>query len=213
MTAWSTFYDFVMPDVPGISTSFVDFMLRQVAIDFCRKSCLHSVELDAIDVVADQQEYDLTSPIDETEVALVKAAWFNNTPMMFATLDVLNPSNPYWPSLSATDARAFTQRQPDKMLVYPIPDTDLAGGLRVEVVLVPTQSAAGLTDWIANKYRYELACGVKARLMLQPSKPWTNLEAGQYELAQYQAALTRATIDTNRSLTRAAVSAAMRPAA
>lgn len=210
---WSAFYDEILPVLNGVTPALVDSMLREVSIEFCRKTCLHSAEVDLIDVSAGVNEYTLTSSVSGTQVAMVKAAWFNGTPLSYIPLEILNQSNPYWPSVTGTEARYYTHRQPGSLLLFPVPDTDASGALRVETILVPTLDATGLTEWIATKYHYELACGAKGRLQMQPARPWTDLEQAQVNLAYYRAAITRATIDTSRGQTRSPISVRMRPAA
>lgn len=213
MAAWSTFYDFILPEVNGVTTALVDFHLRQVAIDFCEETGLHTAEVAAINVVADQATYTLTSPVADTEPYRIKAAWFNNRPLDLAPIDILNASNPYWPSRESTKSYAFTQKQPDEIILFPKPDTALTGGLRVELILKPTLTSSGLVDWIATRYKLALAAGVKAQLMAMPDKPWTRPEFAANYASQYLKARADGRVDSNRSLTRAILSTRMRPAA
>lgn len=212
-SSWATFYDYILPEVSGVTPAQVDFVLRQVCIEFCERTGIHSVEVTPINVVADTATYGLTSPVDETEPHRIKAAWFNNRPLDMAPLDALNSANPHWAEESSKEAWAYTQRQPNEIILYPTPDEALTGGLRVEVLLRPIAAATGLTGWIANRYVMQLAAGVKGRLMAQPDKPWSRPEHAAVYLAEYRSALTRAAIDANRSLTRAALSVRQRPAA
>lgn len=212
-TTWASFYDHILPEVNGVTPAQVDFVLRQVCIEFCEQTGIHSVEVDAIDVVADTATYELTSPVDETEPYQIKAAWFDDRPMDVAPLDALASANPYWGSLTATAAVAYFQRQPDEIILYPIPDTAVTDGLRVEVLLRPTADATGLTGWVANRYVRQLAAGAKARLMAMPDRPWTRPDFAAVYQSEFLDAKTRAKIDANRSLTRATLSARPRPAA
>lgn len=213
MTAWADFYDHILPDVNGVTSAVVDFTLRQVCIEFCERSGIHSTQVTAMDIVADTAAYSLTSPVSGTEPYQVKAVWFDGRPLDMAPMDALASVNPYWATEESAESWAYTQRQPDQIILYPIPTEAVTAGLRVEVLLRPTQDASGLTDWIAGRYMRQLAAGVKARLMAQPNRPWTNVEYAAVYNAEYRDALTRATIDANRSLMRAALSVRMRPAA
>lgn len=211
MTAWAGFYDHIMPEASGVTSATVDFMLRQIAIDFCQETGIHTAEVAPINVVANTAEYALTSPVSETEPYQVKAAWYDGTPLDLAPIDALNAASDYWPGGASKTPTAFTQKQPDKLILYPKPDTSLTAGLRVELILRPTQASTGLTTWIAERYMRELACGVKGRLMSQPDKPWTRPDFASYYTGLYEAAKTRATVDANRSFMRSALSARPRP--
>lgn len=212
MTAWASFYDHVLPEVNGVTPALVDFTLRQICIDFCRETGVHTAEVTPINVVANTAEYTLTSPVSETEPYQVKGAWFDGTPLDFAPIDALNAAPDYWPDVASTTPSAFTQKEPSKLILYPKPDTALTAGLRVELILQPTLISTGLTTWIAERYIRDLACGVKGRLMAQPDKPWTRPEQSSYYTTLYEAAKTRATIDVNRSFMRSALSVRPRPA-
>lgn len=212
LTLWADFYDSILPDVQGVTPPVVDFNLRQICQEFCEESSIHTAEVTAIDVVADTATYTLTSTVTGTEAYKIKAAWFDDVPLSMAPIDVLNNAQEYWPDTEATDAYAYTQKQPDQIILYPKPDTALVGGLRVELILRPTIASTGLTDWIATRYMRQIACGVKGRLMAQPNKPWSSPEFSTYYTSLYESAKTKAAFEAQRSLTRAALSVQMRPA-
>lgn len=213
VTAWSSFYDYIMPDLMGATTTVVDFELRRVAINFCEETQVHTEEVTPINVLANTAAYTLAPSSVELEPCMVKAAWFDDTPLKYAPMDVLNSVSPQWQDATGPAATAFTHRRPDEIILYPVPDTALTGGLRVEIAVRPSLAATGLTDWITTRYIYAIADGVKGKLMAQPGKPWTNLELAGYHTQLYESAKTRATIDANRSFTRAALSVRPRPAA
>lgn len=213
IVAWSTMYDYILPDVMGVTSAVVDAELRKVCIDFFEQAHVMSEEVTPIDVVAATAEYTLTPVTTETAVVVVKAAWYDDAPLDLAPLDILSSKNPQWQDDTSSSPTAYTQRRPDKIILYPSPTESLADGLRVEIVLKPTLSSTGIEQWVRDRYVAALADGAKGRLMAQPGKPWTNLELSSYHTNLYEAAKTRATIDVNRSFTRAALSVRMRPAA
>lgn len=212
MTVWASFYDHILPELNGITPGVVDHMLRQVCIDFCEQTCIHTEEVDPINVVAGTATYTLTSLTADTEPFKIKAAWHDDHPLDIAPVDILNTAYEYWGSTDG-EPRVYTQKQPDEIILYPNPETAVTGGLRVELILRPTQTAAGLTTWIAERYMQCLAYGVKGRFMMQPNRPWTNPEHGMYYLRMYNASRSSAAIEANNSLTRASLSARPRPAA
>ncbi len=213
LTLWSNFYDHILPDVNGVTSAIVDFHLRQVAIDFCEQTGIHAAEVTPINVVAGTATYTLTSPVPETEPYRVKAAWYNSRPLDIAPIDVLNGMNTYWPDQTGSESWCYTQKQPDEIMLFPEPDTSLANGLRVELILRPTQASTGLTDWVATRYMRVISAGVKARLMFMPGRPWSHPEMAPSLFAEYTAGRALAELDSNRSLTRGVLSVAMRPAA
>jgi hypothetical protein len=212
MTAFSAFYDRILPELQGVTTAVVDDMLRQVAIEFCEETEVHCTEVTAIDVVAGTAEYTLTSPVSSTEACRIKAAWYNGVPLHIASETVLNGSTEYWRDLTSTQPWAYTQKSPDKIILFPEPEESLAGGLRVLIVLRPTLAATTITDWVATRYMRCLGYGVKGRLMAQPAKPWTNPDLATYNLAMYEASKGHAAADARRSFAPGALTVRMRPA-
>lgn len=213
MTAWSGFYDHILTDVNGVTTAIVDHTLRQIAIDFCERTGLHTEEITPINVVAGTAEYTLTAVTAGVEPYKVKAAWYDGTPLDIAPIDALNAAHTYWPDHTSDSPWAYTQKQPDKIIIFPEPTQNLTAGLRVELILRPTQASTSLTTWIAERYMYDIACGVKGRLMAQPNRPWSNPEHSLYFTSHYNSAVTKAKVEANNSLMRAALSVRPRPAA
>jgi hypothetical protein len=212
-TAWTGFYDHILPELNGITPAQVDHMLRQVCIDFFEQTGIYSVELDTIDVVAGTATYDLDSPVSQMEPYQVKAAWYDDQPLDIAPLDVLVQANPYWGENTSTKPWAYTQRQTDQIVLYPNPSESLDDGLRVEATLRPTDDATGIVSWVASRYVRVLAAGVKGRLMAQPDRPWTRPEFAGVNLSEYASGRSKARIDANRSLTRASLQVRQRPLA
>lgn len=206
LTVWADFYDHILPEVSGVTPGIVDLELRQVCIDFCEQTGIHTAEVTPINIVADTASYALTSLEEETEPYRIKAAWFNSRPLDYAPIDALNSYSQYWPDLTSTESSAYTQKKPDTIIVFPTPDTALTAGLRVELILRPTQDSTGLVDWVATRYRRALAAGVKARLMAMPDRPWSRPEHAANYGAEYVSARGLAEVDVNRSLVRSALS-------
>lgn len=209
--AWSDFYDYVVPELPGIQLPLVDHWLRQISIEFCQETCVHTARVTPIDILADTSTYDLTSPVDETEPYLVKAAWYDDIPLDIAPVDVLNRYYSYWPDVTDTQPSCYTHTRPDQITLYPTPDTALSGGLKVELVLRPTLVSTGLADWVFTRHVRDIAVGVKGRLMEMPGKPWTNLQLAAAYLGDYRKAKTAATSAVNRSFARSVLSVQPRP--
>jgi hypothetical protein len=157
MTAWANFYDYILPEVNSATPGVVDRLLREIAIDFCERSCILTEEADLIDVVANTATYTLVplseaggSPPGLVEPYKVKAAWFDNTPLNIATVDALNSFSSYWGADTAVEATAYSQKVPSEIILYPKPTQSLTNGLRVELIVRPTMGSTGLADWVAG---------------------------------------------------------------
>lgn len=209
---WTAFYDYILPDLNGVSQALVSHTLRNVVIEFCNETLIYVYDLPEIDVVAGTAEYAITSDVSGTEVVMAKAAWVNDVPLAFAPLEALNSKYGGWTGDTSQQPLSFTQKTSTAIILYPEPDTAYTDGLKVQVALRPTLAATGLVDWLATKYIQQLSAGCKGKLMAQPGRPWTNMELAQYNLSIFASAINDAKIETSRSLTRAVLSVRMRPA-
>lgn len=184
MKTWSKFYDFIMPDLPGMPPSnLVDQKLRDAAIQLCSEGRVHRNDLDLMDVVAGQADYDLdTDDPNNVEVFELREVWLDGrhlTPKTPGQLHYLYGQS--WHTLSGNPSY-YLCREPKVVTLVRIPDTNVAGGLRVEVVFAPTLEAKGVVDWVYDQYATAIVCGAKSMLMSMTRKPWTDLQmASVYE--------------------------------
>lgn len=200
---WSGFYDYVLPELTGVSTDLVDIYLRRAAIEFCEETSVYVADHDPISLVKGIAEYDLEAPENETDIVSVKKAWVGNAPIDYISQDTLNQRQSYWPADEAEQPTAFTQQTQTSLIVYPKPTIALKNGLKMKVVLRPTLTASGIVDWVATKYVQEISDGAKAMLMAMENKPWSSQAGTAVYRAQFEAGKTRATIEALRSFTRA----------
>lgn len=200
---WSAFYDYVLPELPGINHDLVDIYLRRAAIEFCEETSVYVADHDPISLIKGISEYDLEPPELETDIVAIKKAWVGVAAIDYVSQDTLNQRTVYWPGEEAPRPVAFTQQTQTSIIVYPKPTESLRNGLKMKVVLRPKLTATQLTDWVATKYIQEITDGAKAMLMAMPNKPWTQPDGAAIYRAQFEAGKTRATIEAIRSFTRA----------
>lgn len=202
-----TFYDFIMPELPGIQPNLVDLYLRLSIIEFCDETQVWVVDSDAIDIVAGTATYQINPPASVTtgaDVSMVKWAWFDGTPLTFTTFEELAQSNiTNWADMTAEKPKGYTQPTQDTLTLFPIPTVDYTAGLKLKMALRPSLTSVAIPDWIGNKWIQEFSYGAKAALMAMYGKPWSNPEGAAYYRSLFEAAKTRGVIDSNRNFTRA----------
>lgn len=205
MIRWIDAYDLVMPELPGIHVSLVDLHLRMISIELCRDTQVWIETLDPIDVVANTATYALNTPaaVDDAAIAMVKWAWYGTRPITFSTLEELGQLSSYWPDDTANEPTNYTQQAQDTLTLYPKPLLASTGALKMKAALMPSLNATGIPDWIGQKYIQDIAFGTKAVLMAMFGKPWSNPDGSVYYRNLFEASKTKATIDSNRSFTRA----------
>jgi len=82
---------------------------------------------------------------------------------------------------------------------------DATSGLKLRLIVRPSDTATGLPDDLALRFRDEIHVGAKSRLMLYPGKPWTNPDmAGVYSQA-FNALVNQATAAAARAFVQARI--------
>lgn len=207
MKTWSQFYDFVLPELPGVDTPLVDIFLRNTAIDFCEETWSLMADMDTISTVAAVYEYDLDSPESGVEVFAIKKAWIDSAPIDPISMDDLWAASTDWKTSSGKPSY-FAQQEAFKVLLYAVPDAVYS--LDLTATLRPTTTALGVPDRFFADYRRQVSWGTMAALMAQPAKPWSNPDRSAYYRKEYEAALTKSTVLTNRARSRAALQVTFR---
>jgi|AntRauTorckE6833_2_1112554.scaffolds.fasta_scaffold03919_7 hypothetical protein len=161
----------VMPDVPGCPRATVVERLIQAARQFARDSLVWDVELDRLQVTAEQTSVDLFAPTDG-EVEVITSA--------------------------EIDEESVAHRWDGETLT--LPERHRAGLLIVRAALQPlltaTQLPAPLARWPEPIIDY-----ARSRLLSMPRQEWTSLELGFAFRQQYEGRLTDARVERSRSRT------------
>lgn len=176
--------------------------IKRAVIEFCAETWIWKDLSEAIDVEAGEAYYDLEPP-NGADIVVVMDAAYNGVPIEPKSLSWLDANIPGWRTTPGTP-KYFTHVDLDQVILAPVPADNLTGGLTVTLALQPSHNATGLPKWIATQHMYSMADGALARLMLMPSKPWTDLANGSDRRAQFQAAIANARANAASALGRAA---------
>lgn len=184
-TAFTTWYDDVMPYVPGCPLPLALQKIRQAAIEYCRVSrTWRYLDLGPIDLVAGQQTYvigttaALGSLPSDVVVVHVYQANYNDVP-----LDVLTPSQFRAKSETwfddAGEPEAFTLFNEGEVSLWRIPETSETDALELpELALAPTQTAAGIDERVYQFGREAIAKGARGLLLQIPKYPYSDANLG-----------------------------------
>jgi hypothetical protein len=189
----------VLPDVPGCTNEMAINALRNAAIELYTKSWIYSQDCDSQKTVKGQAEYDLDTFTNYKNIGVVSAQ-FDDSALIPIGVTSLNRSNLRWQDDIGTPTNYFTNDYTTVRL-YRIPD--LIGTLNSTVALAPTKTSTGIENFIYDLYSEPLAAGAKARLMLVPSKPFTDPNTSREYRMQFSAAITDAKWRAHKSLTNA----------
>ena len=181
-TQWLPYVQVNVPDCPK---ALIVEAIRQKVIEFCQRSLFLRQELDGFYTVADDNEYDLTSPVDTT-IAQLLMLKVNKRELEPKTQDDLEEIYQEWRDQSGEPSYFFLKNTntailvPNPIGVYPV---------RILVALKPTQSAQGVDEIIFEEYKDAIKHGALAYLMLMAEKTWSNPNMSAFYQSQFDAAI------------------------
>ena len=182
-TQWLPYVQVNVPDCPK---ALIVEAIRQKVIEFCQKSLFVRQELDGFYTVADDNEYDLTSPVDTT-IAQLLMLKVNKRELEPKTQDDMEEIYQEWRDQSGEPQYFFLKNTntailvPKPIGVYPV---------RILVALKPTQAAQGVDESIFEEYKDAIKHGALAYLMLMAEKTWSNPNMSAFYQSQFDAAIT-----------------------
>lgn len=205
MKAWSTWFNDVIPSVPGCGTDLVTHELRRAAQDFFAKSLAWGVILDAVSVgIAESEVEVLPDDQQQTIVRIDYSAW-GGYELGVRTSELMQEAyGPDWMDQTGTPSD-ITQLM--ERTVRLVPSPTVAGSLRCRCKVKPSDTSTGLPDALAFQYRDAIAEGAKARLMLMPKKPWTDAALAAVAQMKFDAAINTAKSASFRAFGRARTAA------
>lgn len=152
--------------------------------------------------------YPITLPANTAFVKGI-SAWLNDAPLEPISPDDLdtefNNSTFKWVGTNwRTDVRLPTRwyMQDDATVGLAMPP-DTNGALRILAAIKPTRASATFPQRFFERYIEGIAHGAKARLMMVPTKAYTNLKLGEWHRGQFDACISDAKVYAARGMTRA----------
>lgn len=207
MTPWSYWQPDVLPYVPGCPVLVFEHEIRRAAQVFLRASRAWTVNETPRPVGAGQAEVSIAPSDPGQELVRLEAAWYDARPLRIITSDQLDADRSQdWISHTGAPSDVL-QEIPGAVRLYPVPIEAATVGLRVRLSVAPSDTATGLPDDIAARFREEMTAGALARLMLQPGKPWTNGDRGLMYEARFNEFVGRGNAAAARSFSSGRIAA------
>lgn len=203
MKTWDSFYPDVATEVPGAPDIVIDHALRNAAIEFCERTRVHVVSLDAEDSVSGVGEYQITPPSQAVNIAEVLSVSFMGIALEPRTIEAVRHGyGADWRIKTGVPA-CYTQQAADTLIIVPAPDRAETAAIGIDVALCPSPTAAGLDDWLFRKYRHAIAAGAKARMMAMAGVPWASPDRGDFYGGILESVIIETTSAARKSLVRA----------
>ena len=187
-TAWSAWYNEIVPEVPGAPLALVEHHTRRAAIEFCEGSLALRRSMTAIDSQANVGEYDLPAVATGLMVSKILEARWQGKALTPARPDELATyyQSQDWRADKGTPL-FFLSESANMIRVVPMPETVIVGAINGLIVACrPDDAAAGLEANFASDHFQAIATGAKARLMFIPKTPYFNPQQAQLYASQFQ---------------------------
>lgn len=166
MRAWDTFYPRVLPDVIGCPEPTVDLALLDTARDFFQFTKAWREDLEATVLAATVSDYEFEVPTGAELVQAEDATLAGRCiRILLATTLQDRVSNNGQRGIQVIDTTQFR--------VLPTP-AESGAELVIAAVLMPSETATGLPEEMADAYRLEIANGALARLLTMNKAAWAN---------------------------------------
>ena len=184
MKTWQEFMPDILPDVYGCPDPTVVLALRRTARQFFEQAHIWRLWLDPVRINAGVLNHDLDLA-PHADLVKLERATLNGREIDVVSSGVLSAD---WQTNFAWRAPCvFTE---DRVTFNYLPAQTTGDIVQVEVILKPSNDAAGIDDIFFDQYVETLAMGAKARLMQQPQKSYSNPALGMELERRFNDAIT-----------------------
>lgn len=192
---WREFAPYVMPYVIGCPMPVMEHHARLVAIDWCRRTFCHTVDLDP--VPCDGSALVLMEPLPQTEIIKVLS-------VAVAGKDwtLVDPRKGQQ-HVRSEDPGDFCFTQDNKNLsIYPVQEN--ATEVIVTAALMPTfTDSEGLDQDPASQYMDDIAKGIIASIMRLPKQDYSDPAGAMLHQSMYEARRSTVAAKVSRGLSAA----------
>lgn len=197
MATWESFFDDVMPEVPGALAPVVSHQIKRAAQELFMRSKVWKVDV----TIAAQEgvpNYALTPGAGLSAGDVISAQALD----LHLTDEDMEAAYGYDWRQATGPAVAVFQTSPGSVRLYPAPSDD-GQTIVLSVSVYPSDEATGIPDDLADRYRDGIASGALARLMLSAKKPYSDPNLGALHQAKFEGAVGKAIEDRASGFGRA----------
>lgn len=206
-TAWSAWYDDVLPDVPGCSQPMADYRIKRAAVAFCLRSRAYRARgyvSDAGGLGARGVPASLVPT--GTRLVSIESVKFSGVALLPLTPAQLDDLYADWTTQTASSPQYLLRDRPAVMAnsfyLVPAPTGASTTSLMMEVSISPSESATTVDDAIFGEFREAIGMGAKGMLMAMQKKPWSDPQLAELNLSGFNGAIEVAKIKAIRGADR-----------
>lgn len=177
----------LLVDAPECPDATAKSAILGAAIELCTDSLVWNEIQDPIILIDEQPVYDIDTPA-QAQVAAVMGAWLSGWPLRPKTLSEIVQQYPNWQAASAPSPEYFNSVPGNSTIrVFPMPTNAQRASLTLRVAYSPIRTADELPDSLVTEHHELLMRGARAKLMLQPRKPWSDPKLGAFNAELFAA--------------------------
>lgn len=201
-------YDVMVRDVimhaPHCPEPVAEYAVKMTTIDFCNRTHWWKYTSDTIDLVADENTYQVEVP-NGTEPISVVAAWYSDRPLWPMGFSTHQRFQPVRPEARPGPPVVFTNENPLELVLLPTPKDSEVGALVMMSAIRPKRSATAADKDMMERWYEAIMHGALARVYSIPNQPFTSRDLATDRAKLYAAQVTQAKIDANKALTVASL--------
>lgn len=201
-------YDTMVRDVimyaPHCPETVAEYAVKMTVIDFCNRTRWWKYTSDPIDLVADENTYQIEVP-NGTEPISVEAMWYQNRPIWPMGFSTRQHFQPVRLEQRQGPPVVFTNDNPLEVVLFPVPKDTETNALVMTTSIRPKRSATAADRDMMERWFDGLVHGALARVYAVPNQPFTSVEMATERARLYSAEVTKAKIDANKALTAASL--------
>jgi len=179
-------YPFIINELPRCPKSLMLQKSIEIIRDFCMRCEGWEYELDAIDIKDGETDYDIDSPVEDTEIALITLVKQDDI--------TIYPGADYTIPVNKSEIKLEAE-----------PTSDSSAALEITATLKPIKGATNNTeipDRFFNDWCEIWSKGVMSRLMMMPKQPWTDKEMARDYRFDYEKGIGDARIEASKGRTK-----------
>lgn len=201
--SYTEFFPEILPYFPGIPEPLAINAVRNAAIEFCDRTDWLFYTPIMQDLIANENEYDLTLdvPVDHT-VARVQAVWCNQLQVYAKSEDDLR-------RLYGLDWRRqygrpiyYTQYTPDTIVLVPMSTVNSSQALSFTLILRPTRDSTTCDSSLHERWVEVIAYGARMRLHEAAGHAYENPQLAEKYRALFKTGINQAIVERTRGLSR-----------
>lgn len=172
----SSLYPLIQMHAKKVPTPAIDIAVREAAREFCRRSRYRQLSI-PVDLIANTSWYQIAPPNTDEELIRIENVQWNGQqyPVPLYSVDQASVSFP----VNQQQPYVFFFEPPNKLVVLPATNSNLASGLYVRCVLQPTQTAMTLDFTLTQQDNLTLSYGALAFLLRTNESPWSDLKMAE----------------------------------